>query len=260
VLTVVMTLLERPGDTAFRYTLRPELTAVKFPSGRGVVHGERVSAPSGSAIGPALASGLPRRRGDKQRRAIVAAVRELLEEKPFAELSVSTISDRAGVARSGFYFYFDSKYAVLAQILGEVAEELEELTGDFAPRGDDETPAQFARRMVGSAAAVYAHNDPVMSACNSARSTDAEIREILDGFNDSVIDQIVPIVEAEIAGGTADPITSDVRGLVRTLSAATALTLSGESLFLGPERDRDRAVQVLEKLWLHALWGGQASG
>ena len=59
---------------------------------------------------------LPIRRGDKQRQAIVQAVRDLLEEKPFAELSVSTISDRAGVARSGFYFYFDSKYAVLAQI------------------------------------------------------------------------------------------------------------------------------------------------
>jgi AcrR family transcriptional regulator len=99
-----------------------------------------------------------------------------------------------------------------------------------------------------------------MSACNSARSTDAEIREILDGFNDAVIDQIVPIVEAEITRGTADPITSDVRGLVRALSASTALTLSGESLFLGPDRDMDRAVQVLEKLWLHALWGGQASG
>ena len=70
----------------------------------------------------------PRRRGDKQRHAIVQAVRELLEEKPFAELSVSTISDRAGVARSGFYFYFDSKYAVLAHILGEIdplpAEEI----------------------------------------------------------------------------------------------------------------------------------------
>jgi hypothetical protein len=69
-----------------------------------------------------------------------------------------------------------------------------------------------------------------------------------------------PVVEAEIARGTADPITSDVRGLVRALSASTALTLSGESLFLGPDRDMDRAVQVLEKLWLHALWGGQASG
>ena len=233
-----------------------ELTAVKFRYGRGVVQGDQVSAPQESA----LESGAPRRRGDKQRRAIVAAVRDLLQEKPFAELSVSTISDRAGVARSGFYFYFDSKYSVLAQILSEVAEELEELTGDFAPRGDHETPAEFAKRMVGSAAAVYAHNDPVMSACSIARSTDAEIREILDGFNDAVIDQIVPIVEAEIAAGTADPITSDVRGLVRTLSAATSQTLSGESLFVGSDPDLAKAVQVLEKLWLHALWGGQAGG
>lgn len=188
------------------------------------------------------------------------AVRELLTEKPFAELSVSTISDRAGVARSGFYFYFDSKYAVLAHILGEVADELDELTHEFAPRGDDESPAEFAKRMIGSAAAVYAHNDPVMSACNIARGTDAEIREILDRYNDLVIDQIVPIVEAEIAGGTADPCTGDVRGLVRMLCATTALTLSGESMFTGPDRDLSRAVDVLEKLWLRALWGGRADG
>src|SRR5258708_27448240 len=54
-----------------------------------------------------------RSRGDRQRDAIVSAVRELLQERSFADLSVSTISERAGVARSGFYFYFDSKYAVL---------------------------------------------------------------------------------------------------------------------------------------------------
>ena len=48
--------------------------------------------------------------------------------------------ERAGVARSGFYFYFDSKYAVLAHILGEVTHELEELTHDFAPRGDGGSP------------------------------------------------------------------------------------------------------------------------
>src|SRR5687768_11314508 len=54
-----------------------------------------------------------RSRGDRQRDAIVTAVRELLQERSFADLSVSTISERAGVARSGFYFYFDSKYAVL---------------------------------------------------------------------------------------------------------------------------------------------------
>ncbi len=97
-----------------------------FTSAPGVVQGIWVTAQQEPVEAP-------RRRGDKQRHAIVQAVRELLEEKPFAELSVSTISDRAGVARSGFYFYFDSKYAVLAHIVGEAAHELEELTQSFAP-------------------------------------------------------------------------------------------------------------------------------
>ena len=229
------------------------MTRVKFRFGPGVVQGERVTAQQDSVEAP-------RRRGDKQRHAIVQAVRELLEEKPFAELSVSMISDRAGVARSGFYFYFDSKYAVLAHLIGEAGHELEELTHSFAPRGAEETPSAFAERMVRSAAAVYAHNDPVMSACNVARHTDAEIREILDGFNEAVVAQIVPIVEAEIHNGTADPITDDIHGLVRTLAATTAFTLSGESAFLGPERDTDAAVRILEKLWLRALWGGRIGG
>ncbi|KQY10346.1 TetR family transcriptional regulator [Mycobacterium sp. Root135] len=197
-----------------------------------------------------------RSRGDRQREAILNAVHELLREKPFSELSVSTISDRAGVARSGFYFYFDSKYSVLAQMLAEAMQELEELTHYFAPRGADESTASFAKRMVGSAALVYVHNDPVMSACNSARSTDAEIREILDQQLGSVIDQIVKIVEDEAKAGTAHPISDDVPTLVRTLAATTGSTLSGDTAFVGADRDIPRAVEVLERLWLYSLWGG----
>ena len=187
------------------------------------------------------------------------AVRELLEEKPFAQLSVSTISDRAGVARSGFYFYFDSKYAVLAQILAEATHELEELTHYFAARGPDESPAAFAKRMVGSAAAVYAHNDPVMSACNAARSTDAEIREILDQQVDGVIEQIIGIVQDELRAGTAHPISDDIPALVRTLAVTTAQLLTGDTAFLGPDGDVQRGVRVLEALWRNALWGGTAA-
>lgn len=237
-----------------------------FPSRVAVVHGERVTArqetgAAGPATPRAAASGAPppRRRGDKQRHAITEAVRELLQEQPFAELSVSTISDRAGVARSGFYFYFDSKYEVLALILAEAGHELEELTKYFAPRAPDESPAAFARRMVGSAAAVYAHNDPVMAACNDARNTDTKIREILDRQIDIVIDQIVGIVSDELKAGTAQPISDDIPALVRTLAVTTALMLSGDSTFLGADGDVQRGVRVLEALWLSALWRGQAS-
>ena len=212
-----------------------------------------VEQQSGRAEGTVPA---PRRRGDKQRHAILTAVRELLEEQPFADLSVSTISDRAGVARSGFYFYFDSKYAVLAQILGDALQELEELTQYFAPRGADESPAAFAKRMVGSAALMFAHNDPVMSACNKARTTDAEIRALLDEQIDTVVGQIVAIVSDEIAAGTAHPISDDIPALIRTVGATTVMMLSGDVTFVGPDRDIDRGVQVLERLWLYGLWGG----
>ena len=167
------------------------------------------------------------------------AVRDLLQERPFAELSVSAISNRAGVARSGFYFYFDSKYSVLAQILAEAAEELEELTQYFAPRQ-------------------YADNDPVMTACNVARHTDIEIRNILDRQFEGVVRQIVVIVEAELKAGTAHPISADLPTLIRTLAGTTALMLTGDPLLVGHDGDMERRVRVLEQMWLTGLWGGSA--
>jgi AcrR family transcriptional regulator len=214
---------------------------------------------SSHAADPQAGGPATRRRGDKHRQAIMQAVRELLQEKPFGELSVSTISLRAGVARSGFYFYFDSKYAVLAQILAEALEELEELTQYFAPRQPGESPEQFAKRMVRSAAAVYAHNDPVMTACNAARHTDIEIREILEQQFEVVLGQIVDVVDAEIRAGTACPISADIPALVRSLAGTTALTLGGEPILVGGQGlqgDVERRVRVLEQLWLNSLWGG----
>jgi AcrR family transcriptional regulator len=199
-----------------------------------------------------------RSRGDRQRDAIVAAVRELLETRAFAELSVSMISERAGVARSGFYFYFDSKYEVLAFIVKDVLAELDTLTHNFAPRDPGESPAAFAKRMVGSAAAVFTTNDPVMAACTAARNTDAQISDIMNDFEDLVIAKIVGVVEEEVRNGIR-PISDDIPALVRMLTATSAWTLAQDSGFVGRNTDPRRAVDVLERLWLHALWGAAAS-
>jgi AcrR family transcriptional regulator len=193
-----------------------------------------------------------RSRGDQQRDAIVTAVRELLQERSFADLSVSTISERAGVARSGFYFYFDSKYAVLAVILADASDLLAQLTHNFAPREPGETPVAFAKRMVGSAAEVYANDDPVMTACAVARNTDAQIREMMDDFYDAVIDKLITLLEND---PDARPISDDLPALVRTLAATTTMTLTHDSAFVGRGTDPNRAVDALERLWVSAIWG-----
>ncbi|AEV76470.1 transcriptional regulator [Mycolicibacterium rhodesiae NBB3] len=194
-----------------------------------------------------------RSRGDRQRDAIVTAVRELLQERSFADLSVSTISERAGVARSGFYFYFDSKYAVLAAILADAGELLDSLTHHFAPREPGETPAVFAKNMVGSAAAVYANDDPVLNACAVARNTDAQIREMMDDFYDGIIDKLIALLEQD---SELRPISDDLPALVRTMAAVTTMTLTHDSTFVGRGQDYARAVDVVEKLWLNSMWGG----
>ena len=197
-----------------------------------------------------------RSRGDRQRDAIVTAVRDLLHERSFADLSVSTISERAGVARSGFYFYFDSKYAVLATIMKDAGDLLDDLTHHFAPREPGEAPAAFAKRMVGSAAAVYANEDPVMTACAAARNTDAEIREIMDDFYDGVIAKLITLLEND---PDARPISDDLPALVRTLAAVTSFTLMHDSAFVGRNEEPTRAVDIVERLWLSAFWGSGQS-
>ena len=91
--------------------------------------------------------------------------------------------------------------------------------------------------MVGSAAAVYAHNDPVMSACTNARNSDAEIRDILDGYNDVIIDHIVPVGRPRSPRAPPTPSPPTCAGWCARWRATTAFTLSGESAFVGPDRD-----------------------
>ena len=105
---------------------------------------------------------------------------------------------------------------------------------------------------------MFAHNDPVLSACTVARATDAEIRRIQDDQISAIIDKIVRIIEDEMAAGTAQPISDDIPMLIRTLAATTVMALSGDSTFVGPDGDTARAVGVLEQLWLTSLWGGAA--
>ncbi len=211
-------------------------------NGRGHRDADRDAASSG-------------RRGDLQREAILVATRELLSTNSFENISVSAITARAGITRSGFYFYFDSKHAVLATMLRAAVTDLDEMTDHFAPRAEQESPEVFVSRMVGALAAVTARNDPVMAACQAARHTDAEIRAITDGLSDSVIALVHKNIAAEVAAGTAAPIVDDTATLVRILSAATRFAVSGDAAFVRSADDLPRTLHAIEQLWLHGFWG-----
>jgi hypothetical protein len=41
------------------------------------------------------------------------------------------------------------------------------------------------------------------------------------------------------------------------MAAVTTMTLTQDSTFVGRGEDTARAVDIVERLWLNALWGGR---
>ncbi|MFC4532955.1 TetR/AcrR family transcriptional regulator [Sphaerisporangium dianthi] len=69
-------------------------------------------------------------KGDQRERALLDAARVIFRDKPFGQVTIDELASAAGIARSGFYFYFESKQAVLAalcdQVIGENDKEMAE--------------------------------------------------------------------------------------------------------------------------------------
>lgn len=88
-----------------------------------------------------MSAGFQRARRPEQvearRTAILAAARELLAQRPVADISLRELSCRVGLAKSNVLRYFDSREAVFLEVLeGEWTDwldELERALGDPAP-------------------------------------------------------------------------------------------------------------------------------
>src|SRR6187551_2519369 len=86
---------------------------------------------------PATGSRRAPTKGDQRELALVAAARAVFREKTISQVTIDELAGAAGIARSGFYFYFESKQALLAvlvdQRLAEADLEMAEWTTTEGP-------------------------------------------------------------------------------------------------------------------------------
>ena len=87
----------------------------------------RVESPADRRVesrGEAGARRRPPTRGDRRERAILDGARDLLQVRPMSQVTTDELAGAAGLSRSSFYFYFDSKQAVLSALLAGLSDEL----------------------------------------------------------------------------------------------------------------------------------------
>lgn len=182
------------------------------------------------------------------------AVEHLLQTRTIGELSVEDIAAEAGISRSGFYFYFESKYAALADALSDVADAIERAADDFF--GDTErAPRDYVHEALAGVARLWREHADLLVAVVDAAHSDSGARAIWDDWRARFVEGISRSLEIERAAGraTSDGVATD--DLSRALLAMNLGTFYDLAHARASDDEAERAVGALASVWLSAVWG-----
>lgn len=191
-------------------------------------------------------------RGDDRRNALLGAFDQLLREQSLEEINVVEISKRAGVTRSAFYFYFESKaMAVMAlmQDLYDAAAEVNDVL--VKAEGEPDERIQSAIRMLFDSVDNSPHT---YRALLEARAASPTVRQMWDAGRADFASVIAGMIATERAAGRA------TEGPAAEALASVLLDLNDHALerhSLGSGPPRDEHIQALTFIWLQSIYGAE---
>lgn len=191
----------------------------------------------------------PRQPSGELQERLLNALRELLDERRFEQISVADIIAAAGVSRASYYFYFDSKQAALAELVRRAVGRGQEAARPWTGREQD--PVSALRSGIEAGATLWAENAGVLTAIVDSCGADEQLRTLwhqqMDSFTDAALARIQDDPETDLNG--RDP-----------RAVAASLTWLGERLYylaargVPPFDDRAVLVDTLTHAWTRILY------
>ena len=192
------------------------------------------------------------RKGDLKEQAILETCERLLAEKPLREIGVDELAAGAGISRSAFYFYFESKHAVLRALAEQVSNQMYAESERWLAR-DDEPPEVTVSRSIGAGAALWREHGPVLRAAVQTWGAVPEMR----AFWEDIVRRFVAI-SAERIGEERDcgaaPGGPAPEALARALIWMNERCFYTTSLGADPSLDDEELVPTLTTIWLRAIY------
>lgn len=189
-------------------------------------------------------------KGDARRDALLSAFDELLREQSLDDINVAEISRRAGVTRSAFYFYFESKaLAVMAlmQELYDAAADANEML--VKAEGDPEERIRPAITLLFDTVDSSPHT---YRALLDARGSNPDVRQMWDAGLADFAAEIAGMIETDRAAGRAveEP---DANAVAAVLLDLNNHALERHALGSGPPREQH--IDALVSIWLRTIYG-----
>jgi AcrR family transcriptional regulator len=220
------------------------------------VDAEADAAGAGTVARPAAGRRRGRSKGDLKEQAILDTAWRLLADKPLSAISIEDLAKGAGISRPTFYFYFDSREAVVRALGDVVRSRLQDALVE--PAGSPDTGAlDYLRSRLRTYVGVWLDQGPVLRAMVPLYETDPELRAFWDGVTDRFVAAFAAGIEAERTAGRALPGPPTAEDLARALVAM--FWRSGYELSLRPPDQRadeaERLVETLAQINHRAIYG-----
>lgn len=189
-------------------------------------------------------------RGDQRREALLRALDDQLRVRKLDDISVADLTDAAGITRSAFYFYFESKAAAVTVLLASVQEQAENstdlLVGEEGVFRDRISAAleRLADRVV--------ENAHIYRALLTARTTHEPTRAMWDGGRTLLAEPIADRIRTEREAGRA-PDGPEPQALAEALVRINESVL--ECLAHTPEAPRDPLLTTAADMWVRSIYG-----
>ena len=185
---------------------------------------------------------------DQRRAALLESLGALLEESDLDSINIADISRRAGVTRSAFYFYFESKHLAVAALMEQIYDGAMLATEHFADPALD--PTERVRRMVTTLFDTVEEHAHLFRAMLEARGQSASVRALWDSDRQSFVDLVADLVRTERAAGRA-PEGPDPEALAAMLLELNDRAL--ERLTLGT-LERATLVEAVVAIWVRSIF------
>ncbi|KRA31339.1 MULTISPECIES: TetR/AcrR family transcriptional regulator [unclassified Nocardioides] len=189
-------------------------------------------------------------RGDLRRAALLEAFDELLREQSLEQVNVAEISRRAGVTRSAFYFYFESKAVAVLALMAELYDDASEAT-DLLVKAEGE-PRERVRNVLASLFDSVDRTPHTYRALLEARASSPSVQELWDAGRAEFAGMVAEMIRRERASGHA------VDGPDAATLAAVLLDLNDHSIerhARGTGPGREQHIDAITHLWIQGIYG-----
>ncbi|HTQ17000.1 TetR/AcrR family transcriptional regulator [Mycobacterium sp.] len=197
-----------------------------------------------------------RRRAHRRdaRRRLLDAAHGLLEEKPWAEISLDDITSTAQVARTAFYRHFEDRQHLLMAMLDDVGLELDHVADDWMADADD--PVAELRRSLDGLTSVFVEHGRLIQAISDTARRDPEIGALYLALADRLAANTARRIEADIAAGRcrlAEP--GEVARALTWMNERYLLACFGQRPFSDRVPHQKEAAAALTTVWINTLYG-----